>query len=162
MESTAVEAVRKSVVVNAPITRAFEVFTSEIGDWWPASHHIGKQPYKTAVLEQRVDGRWFERAIDGSECDWGRVLAWEPPLRVLLAWGIGPDWQFEPDMEKASEVEVRFIQESPESTRVELQHRKIERHGAGAESMRSSVDAQGGWQGVLELFRKGVEDRRRA
>jgi uncharacterized protein YndB with AHSA1/START domain len=155
MESTAIEAVRKSFAVDVPIDHAFHVFTARLGEWWPATHHIGKQPYQTSFMEPRVGGRWYERGADGSECDWGHVLAWEPPARVVLSWNIGMDWQYNPDMSKASEVEVRFISEEPKRTRIEFEHRHIERHGEGAEKLRASVD--GGWVGVLDLFRKLCE-----
>ena len=156
MQSETVAPVLKTVVVNAPRERAFKIFTEFFGGWWPSSHHIGKQPYETAILEGRLGGRWYERATDGTECEWGRVLAWEPPARVVLSWQIGPEWQQVPDVSKASEVEVRFIVESPSTTRVELEHRHLERHGAGSDNMRTQVDSPGGWGLIVELFQSFV------
>lgn len=150
MEVIAIEPVRKSVVVDTPIERAFELFTARFGDWWPTDHHIGKQAYENSFIEPRAGGRWYERAIDGSECDWGRVIEWDPPHRVLLSWKIRPDWQADADDAKASEVEVRFISESPGATRVELEHRHLERHGDGADQYRTALNS--GWPGVLQKF----------
>src|SRR5919204_2698522 len=118
-EQTAELAVRRSITVEAAQDRAFEVFTEGISTWWLLeSHHIGSQVPEAAVLEPRSGGRWFERAPDGSECDWGRVIEWEPPHRVLLGWHLGPDWEYDPSESRATEVEVRFIAEGPGTTRV--------------------------------------------
>jgi len=146
--------VRKTLNVNVPIEQAFAVFTEKMGAWWPATHHIAKQPFLEIEVEGRSGGRWFERAADGSECDWGRVLAWEPPNRVVFAWHLQGDFKFDPNPEKASEVEVRFFAEGAGKTRVELEHRNFERHGAGWEQLRTSVDSPGGWTAVLEGFVK--------
>lgn len=159
MQSETVAPVLKTVVVNAPRERAFKIFTEFFGGWWPSTHHIGKQPYETAILEGRMGGRWYERATDGTECEWGRVLAWEPPARLVLSWHLQPDWQYDPDPTKASEVEVRFIAESGASTRVELEHRLIERHGAGSDGMRTQVDSEGGWGMIVELYQSFVNER---
>jgi uncharacterized protein YndB with AHSA1/START domain/uncharacterized damage-inducible protein DinB len=150
----AVEApVKKSIVVKASVEHAFKVFTEGVDSWWPRSHHIGKQPLVKAVIETHVGGRCFGREADGTECDWGRVLAWEPPHRFVLAWQIkSPSWQYEPDLAKASEVEVRFTAEPGGTTRVDLEHRHFERHGAGADQMRAGVDSPNGWSGLLEMF----------
>jgi len=148
-------AVRRSITVDAPVERAFAVFTDGLGTWWPHDYSVGGQPMQTAVIEPRQGGRWLERAADGTECPWGRVLAWEPPHRVMLSWQITPEWQPEPDPEKASEIEVRFVAESPQTTRVEREHRGFERHGTGGDSMRESVG--GGWGGLLELFAKAAQ-----
>lgn len=161
MQSEVVAPVLKSVVVNAPQERAFKIFTEFFGGWWPSTHHIGKQPYETAILEGRLGGRWYERATDGTECEWGRVLAWEPPAKVVLSWHIGADWQYDPDPEKASTVEVRFIPESASATRVELEHRNIERHGAAGDNLRQQVDSPGGWGTVLELYQQFTHDAAR-
>jgi uncharacterized protein YndB with AHSA1/START domain len=139
-------------VVNAPQGRAFKIFTEFFGGWWPSTHHIGKHPYETAILECGPGGRWYERATDGAECDWGKVLIWEPPAKLVLSWHLGSDWQYDPDPAKASEVEVRFIAESPSQTRVELEHRYIERHGVGSDDIRSKVDSPGGWGLLTELY----------
>jgi uncharacterized protein YndB with AHSA1/START domain len=144
-------AVRKTIVVNVPQAHAFLVFTEKHGSWWPlASHHIGAQAAQTAILEPRAGGRWYERGVDGSECDWGRVLVWDPPQRLVLSWEIGADWKH--DSSLSTEVEVRFIAEGPRTTRVELEHRDLERFGEKAQAMRSAFDSEGGWTGILQLF----------
>jgi len=147
--------VRKSVRVAAPPARAFDVFTTGIGRWWPKSHHIGPAELDMLVIEPRAGGRWYERDVDGSECECGKVLVWEPPSRLILAWQIDADWKFNPKL--VTEVEVRFIPDGPDATRVELEHRDIERFGEGAEAMRESIDAEGGWSGLLQLFKQSVE-----
>jgi len=144
--------VRKSVRVNAPPARAFEVFTARFDSWWPKSHHIGKAAVKEVVIEPRAGGRWYEKGEDGSECEWGKVLAWEPPSRVILSWHINS--RFEPDETLESEVEIRFIPDGANATRVELEHR-IE--ASDADVLRASVDSPGGWSGLLEIFRQTAE-----
>jgi len=150
-QSTAAPA-RTSIVVEAPIARAFEVFTADIGSWWPPSHHILEGELAEMVFEPRVGGHVYDRATDGSECRWARVLAYEPPDRVVFSWDINLQWQIETDPERTSEVEVRFVAENATRTRVELEHRHIERHGDGWESMRASVGSPDGWAGGLEAF----------
>ena len=152
MQSETLAPVLKSVVVNAPRERAFKIFTEFFGGWWPSTHHIGKQPYETAILEGKVGGRWYERATDGTECEWGRVLEWDPPAKVVLSWHLQPDWEYDPDPEKASEVEVRFIAQSGASTLVELEHRNLERHGEAAAKLRAGVD--GGWGPIVDQYGK--------
>jgi uncharacterized protein YndB with AHSA1/START domain len=143
--------VRKSVLVNAPQAHAFAVFTEQHGTWWPLkTHHIGADPAQTAIIEPAVGGRWFERSSDGAECDWGRVLVWEPPHRIVLSWDIGADWKYDPKL--GTEVEVRFISEGPDTTRVELEHRRLERYGAQADTMRATFDSERGWSGILRGF----------
>jgi uncharacterized protein YndB with AHSA1/START domain len=146
--------VQKELSVNLPVERVFAVFTQKMAAWWPATHHIAKQPFVEIEVEPRAGGRWFERAADGSECDWGRVLAWEPPHRVVFSWHLQGDFKFDPNPEKASEVEIRFFAESDDKTRLELEHRKLERHGTGWEQVRTNVGAPGGWTFVLESFAK--------
>jgi uncharacterized protein YndB with AHSA1/START domain/uncharacterized damage-inducible protein DinB len=154
MTSVAEAPVKKSIAVKASVDHAFKVFTEGFDTWWPRSHHIGKQPLVKAVIETRAGGRCFGREADGTECDWGRVLSWEPPHRFVLAWQINPAWQYEPDLAKASEVEVRFTAEAGGMTRVDLEHRYFERHGDGADKVRSSVDSAGGWGSLLQQFAK--------
>jgi uncharacterized protein YndB with AHSA1/START domain len=149
--------VHKSISVKAPVERAFQVFTDGIDTWWPRSHHIGKAPLEKNVIEPRVNGRCYGRSIDGTECEWGSILVWEPPRRFVLAWQITPDWQYEPDRSRASEVEVRFTAEPGGSTRVDLEHRHFERHGTGGATIRTSVDSQNGWGGLLQLFATEAE-----
>lgn len=144
--------VRKSLTVQASVDFAFRVFTEEFDAWWPRTHHIGKSPMKKAIVEGRVGGRCYTEQIDGTDCDWGTVLAWEPPHRFVLAWQIEGDWTYQPDVAKSSEVDVRFTAEPDGSTRVDLEHRHLERHGAGASAMRTAVDSPNGWTGLLQLF----------
>jgi uncharacterized protein YndB with AHSA1/START domain len=146
--------VRRAVSVKATPERAFAIFTSDMGRWWPASHHIGKAPYKTSVLEPREGGRWYEIGEDGSECEWGRVLAWEPPGRLVLAWQLTAQFAYDPDF--VSEVEIRFTPEADGRTRVELEHR-LEAYGEAAEGVRTGVGAPGGWQKILELYAEAAQ-----
>jgi uncharacterized protein YndB with AHSA1/START domain len=141
--------VRKSVRVAAPPDRAFEVFTAGIGRWWPKTHHIGASDLDTLVIEPRAGGRWYERGVDGVECEVGKVLVWEPPARLVLGWQLTPDWKYDPDL--ITEVEVRFIAEGS-ATRVELEHRNLERLGDRAEALRQQIDSPDGWSGLLQLF----------
>jgi uncharacterized protein YndB with AHSA1/START domain len=145
--------VRKSIRVNARPEHAFEVFTSGLGRWWPLEHGIGKTPRQAVAMETRLDGRWYERAEDGTETSVGRIVVWEPPRRFVMTWDINSQWK--PDTTVASEVEVQFIPDGA-GTRVELEHRNFERMGAeGGEKMRKDVN--GGWPGLLELFKKEAE-----
>lgn len=156
MNATIVEPVRRTVTVGISVERAFELFTGGFARWWPLdSHHIGEQPAETAVVEPRAGGRWFERAADGTECDWGRVLAWEPPHRLVLSWHLNADWAYDPDVSRASEIEVSFVQDG-DATRVELEHRNLERHARGDE-IRLAISGDGGWSGLLQLFREAAE-----
>jgi hypothetical protein len=143
--------VRKEIVVEASQARAFRVFTEEHGLWWPlASHHIGEKPAETAIIEPRAGGRWFERAADGSECLWGKVAVWDPPGRLVLSWEIGATWKHDESI--ATEVEVRFVVLGPALTRIELEHRMLERLGDAAETMRGAFDSEGGWSGILKAY----------
>jgi uncharacterized protein YndB with AHSA1/START domain len=151
-------AVRKSISVSADVNRAFRVFTEGMDTWWPRAHHIGSSPLKKAIVEGRVGGRCYSEQMDGTECDWGQVLVWEPPHRFVMAWMISPQWKYEPDLAKASEMEVRFTPEPGGRTRVDLEHRYFERHGAGGDTMRTTVDSPNGWSGLLQLYRARVEE----
>lgn len=144
--------VRKSIVVNAPIDRAFTVFTERIGSWWPDDHHILQAKLAEMVFEPRVGGHVYDRGVDGSECRWARVLAYEPPTRVVISWDINLQWQLEADPKKTSEIEVRFIPVTAGQTRIELEHRGLERHGEGWEQMRDAVSSPGGWSRGLQIF----------
>jgi uncharacterized protein YndB with AHSA1/START domain len=137
--------VRRQIVVNAPLAKAFEVFTQRFGDFKPREHNMLKSPIVATVFEPRVGGHIYDRGEDGSECRWARILAFEPPQRVVFSWDISPRWQIETNPELTSEVEVRFVAETPQRTRVELEHRHIDRHGAGWESVRDGVDNDQGW-----------------
>jgi uncharacterized protein YndB with AHSA1/START domain len=145
-------AVRRTITVRASQQRAFEVFTARLGEWWPRDYHIGPAPMTDFILEPKVGGRWYELDEDGTQCDCGRVLAYEPPERLVLAWQLNEQWQYDADPSHASEVEVRFIAEGPAQTRVDLEHRGFERHGSGAEAVRGGIDGPTGWTGVLELY----------
>jgi uncharacterized protein YndB with AHSA1/START domain len=144
--------VRKSVKVGASLEQAFRVFTQGFDTWWPRTHSIGGSPLQAAVIEGKVGGRCYQRSVDGSECDWGRILVWEPPSRFVLAWQLNPQWQHEPDITRASEVEITFTSEADGLTRVDLEHRHFDRHGAGADQMRRGVDSPEGWGGLLQMY----------
>jgi uncharacterized protein YndB with AHSA1/START domain len=150
--------VRKSIVVEAPIERAFTVFTDDFGSVKPREHNLLEVEIAETVFEPREGGHVYDRGVDGSECRWGRVLAYQPPNRVVFSWDISPQWQLEADPEKTSEVEVRFVAETPDRTRVELEHRNLERHGEGWEGVRESVDSPGGWPLYLQRFAEVVTD----
>jgi uncharacterized protein YndB with AHSA1/START domain len=147
--------VRAEIVVDAPLEHAFTVFTDGIDSWWVRSHTIGKELAKM-VLEPRVGGRAYGIDVDGGESDWGRVLAYEPPTRVVISWDITLAWKREPNPAKTSEFEVRFIPEGPDRTRVELEHRNLERHGEGWEAMRDAVGSPNGWDAGLQNLAKAV------
>jgi uncharacterized protein YndB with AHSA1/START domain len=156
MSSTTEEAVvRKSVRVQAAIERAFSVFVEQMETWWPAHHHIGKEPFQTIVVEPRTGGRWFECDAKGVQCDWGTVLAWDPPHKVSLSWHLGPDFKFNPDLAFASEVEIRFVPDGS-ATLVELEHRGIERHGEGHEQLRAIMESPDAWTGTLAAFANAI------
>ena len=147
--------VRKSIVVNTDPARAFEIFTRNIGRWWPRDKTIGSSPQSDVVLEPGVGGRWYEVGQDNSQCNWGKVLVWAPPERLVLAWQIGSDWKFDPRL--ITEVEIRFTPEEAasggqERTRVDLEHRGLENLGAAAERLRAAFDSDNGWAGVLRGF----------
>ena len=158
-QATATTTVRTSIVVEAPIERAFRVFTEDFGRFKPREHNLLGVEIAETVFEPRVGGHLYDRGVDGSECRWARVLAYEPPERVVFSWDISPQWQVETDLEKTSEVEVRFVAETPRRTRVELEHRHLERHGAGWEGVREGVGGEDGWPRYLrayaELFATG-------
>jgi uncharacterized protein YndB with AHSA1/START domain len=144
--------IRTSIVVEAPIERAFKVFTEGFGSFKPREHNLLQVELAATVFEPRVGGRLYDRGVDGSECRFARVLAYEPPHRVVISWDISPQWQIETDFDKTSEVEVRFTAETPERTRVDLEHRNLERHGAGWEGVREGVSGDDGWPLYLKRF----------
>lgn len=152
MTQTAAEVVRREIIVEAPIDKAFAVFTRRFGDFKPREHNLLAAPIAETVFEPHVGGAIYDRATDGSECRWARVLAYEPPDRVVFSWDIGPTWQLETEAENTSEVEVRFFADSPERTRVELKHRNLDRHGPGWESVRDGVADDAGWPLYLERY----------
>jgi len=150
--------VRTSIVVGAPIERAFKVFTEDFDRIKPREHNMLAVDIEETVLEPRAGGRIYDRGVDGSECSWARVLAFEPPDRLVFSWDISPRWQIETDLENSSEVEVRFIAETAERTRVELEHRHLDRHGAGWESARDGVSGDQGWPLYLKRYAEVVAD----
>ncbi|MGD9750500.1 MAG: SRPBCC family protein [Acidimicrobiia bacterium] len=148
--------VRRELVVPAAVDRAFQVFVDHFDLWWPRGHHLGGAELDRCVLEPRDGGRWYEVCVDGSECDWGRVLAWEPPGRLLLSWQIDGSFRFEPDPARASEVEITFEALDATSTKVALEHRHLERM-AGAEGGRAAIDGEGGWTAILRGYAAAVD-----
>jgi uncharacterized protein YndB with AHSA1/START domain len=154
IEHETVAPVRKTITVKTSLEHAFHVFTAGFDSWWPKSHHIGPSPMTKGILEGRAGGRCYSEQQDGTEWDWGSVLAWEPPHRLVIAWQIAPIWKYEPSLAKSSEVEIRFTPLAGGETRVDLEHRHLERHGAGAAEMRKSIDGEGGWGALLDFFAK--------
>jgi len=147
--------VRKQLTVNASQQRAFDLFTREMSRWWPATHSILKSPLKEYVIEPHVGGRWYAIAEDGSTGQTGYVIEWQPPHRVVLAWQLSAEWQFDPKL--ITEVEVLFIAQGANTTRVELEHRHLQRMGEKGAQVRTMVDAPGGWTAVLESFKQCAE-----
>jgi uncharacterized protein YndB with AHSA1/START domain len=150
--------VRTDVVVNAPADRAFKVFTERVDRIKPREHNMLGADIAESVFEPRVGGRVYDRGVDGSECQWGRVLAYEPPERIVFSWDISPAWQIESDLDKASEVEIRFVADGPDRTRVQLEHRHLDRHGDGWEGTREGVGGDQGWPLYLTRFAAAVDD----
>ena len=143
--------VRKVVTVRAPVEVAWRVFTEQMGAWWPlATYKIGSAKAVNAIIEPRVGGRWYERGEDGSTCDWGSVLVWQPCSRLVLSYDITADWQYDPNLK--TELEIRFLPEGPDVTRVELEHRRLDRYGDRREQMRRIFDTEGDWGKLLDLF----------
>jgi uncharacterized protein YndB with AHSA1/START domain len=157
MSTSTIPAIHGSTTVGLPVDRAFRFFTESFGAWWPADYHIGQADLADAVLEPRVGGRWYERGVDGSECDWGRVLEWEPPRRLVVTWQINGEWQFDPDPAHASEIEVRFTADGPGQTKVDLEHRHLDRLVNG-QAIADTIGRGGGWSSVLETFTKAAVD----
>ena len=149
--------VRKSITVKASVEHAFQVFTEGFDTWWPRGHHIGTAPLKKAIIEGRVGGRCYSEQIDGTECPWGSVLAWEPHTRLVLEWGVNADWQYDPELK--TEIEVRFIAQGERTTRVELEHRRLDRYGARRDEMRRVYDTEGDWGKLLESFARLAEQQ---
>jgi uncharacterized protein YndB with AHSA1/START domain len=156
MTSVAESSVRKSVTVNSSQQRAFDLFTTGFDIWWPRSHHIGKSPMKKAIIESGVGGRCYTTQEDGTECDWGQILEWDPPHRFVIAWQITHEWGYEPDLARSSEVEVSFTPVTG-GTRVDLEHRHFERMGPQGDAMRVGVGGPGGWPSLLDRFKAQAE-----
>jgi hypothetical protein len=150
--------VRKNVRVRASAARAFNVFTEGLDTWWPKTHHIGSSPMTRGIMEGQVGGRCHSEQADGTECQWGQIVSWEPPTRFVMARQVTPDWKFEPDLSKCSEVEVRITSYADGTTWVELEHRHFECRGQGGDAMRKPVSAPGRWSQLMELFRAKAEE----
>jgi uncharacterized protein YndB with AHSA1/START domain len=155
----AATSVRTSIVVEASIERAFAVFTEDFGRFKPREHNMLGVEIAETVFEPRVGGRLYDRGVDGSECHWARVLVYDPPHRVVFSWDISPQWRVETDLNRTSEVEVRFTAESAARTRVDLEHRNIDRHGVGWEGVRDGVNAGDGWPLYLQRFATVLAER---
>ncbi len=160
--------VRKSLRVEVPVERAFSVFVEQMEVWWPASHHLGATPFEMIVVEPRVGGRWYERNVEGQQCDWGTVLAWDPPRHVAFSWHVAPPrragadptkWEYDADMARASRVDVRFEAEGAESTLVELVHSGLERHGADHAQLRAAFEAPNAWSGILAAYAQAANGK---
>jgi len=147
--------VRKELTIHASQKQAFQTFTKELDLWWPRSHHIGKVEMKQAVLETKEGGRWYEIGVDGSECNWGKVLIWNPPRKLVLAWQITAEWQYDPNF--LTEVEANFIEQGPNLTHFTLEHRNIDRFGEKAQQIWGAFDSDGGWTGIIREFAKVAE-----
>lgn len=152
MTSAQSAVVRHDITVNAPLEKAFRVFTERFGEFKPREHNLLSVPIEETVVEPHVGGRIYDRGVDGSVCAWARVLIVEPPHRFVFSWDIGPTWQLESDPARCSEVEVRFTAETDDRTRVSLEHRHIERHGDGWDSVASGVGGDTGWPLYLDRF----------
>ena len=149
--------VQRSIVVEAPLDQAFKIFAEQFDRVKPREHNLLQAEIAESVFEPRVGGSVYDRGVDGSECRWARVLAYEPPRRFVISWDVNLQWQLETDRDKASEVDVRFTAIGPDRTRVELEHRNIERHGPGWEQMRDAVGSPGGWPAGMNAFAERVE-----
>ena len=152
MTQVAAGVVSRQVVVDVPIEQAFAAFTERFGDFKPREHNLLQVAIAETVFEPKVGGHILDRGVDGSECRWARVLVYEPPDRVVFSWDIGPQWQVESDPNMTSEVEVQFVAETPQRTRVELEHRNLDRHGPGWESVRDGVAHDQGWPLYLSRY----------
>jgi uncharacterized protein YndB with AHSA1/START domain len=155
---TDVQPIRKSVTVNAPVEQAFALFVDRFDAIKPREHNLLAVPIAKTVFEPRVGGHIYDVGADGSECRWARILLYEPPTRLVFSWDIGPTWQLEPDRSRTSEVEVRFIAESDVQTRVELEHRHLERHGSDWQSVADGVRGEAGWPLYLHLYAEAVRN----
>ena len=146
------DAVRRTLEVRCSVERAFEVFAGNMGSWWPTAHHLGDQPFADVRIEPFEGGQWYEVDGGGNRCPWGRVLAYHPPNRLLLAWHLNTEFKYDPDVAHSSEVELRFIPVQAQLTRVEFEHRHLRRHGAGYEELIRSVGSDAGWGSILDAY----------
>jgi uncharacterized protein YndB with AHSA1/START domain len=144
--------VHLQIVVKAPVERAFRVFTEEFDRIKPREHNLLRVEIAETIFEPRVGGHVYDRGVDGSECRWARVLVYEPPHRLVISWDISPQWQIETNPEHTSEVEIHFVAEGSNRTRVELEHRNLDRHGQGWQAERDAVRNEGGWPLYFQRF----------
>ena len=148
--------VKKSINIQAAQDIVWRVFTEKMRTWWPLAYYkIGTANAIDAVIEPFLGGRWYERGDDGSTCDWGTVLVWEPYSRLVLSWDISADFQYDPNLK--TELELRFIPEGRNGTRVELEHRYLDRYGARRDEMRRIYDSEGDWGKLLQSFAQAAE-----
>lgn len=152
-----VQPIRKEIVVQAPTDTCFEVFTSGMGTWWNPAYSIGGEPIASVIVEPRHDGRWFERGDQGSECDWGRVLVWDPPHRIVLTWQITPSWTYDADL--LTELDITFEDAGQAATHVTLEHRGLDAFGDQADMVRGIFDSPQGWPGLLDRFAAATHDQ---
>ncbi len=157
MTSTTIPSLHGRATVDLPQADAFAFFTGSMTRWWPAEYHIGAADMTETIVEPREGGRWYERGSDGTECDWGRVLTWDPPQRLVVTWQINGSWQFDDDPDHASEIEITFTPDGPHRTVVELEHRHLERLVDGQALRDGIAQGGGGWSTVLEGFAKVAE-----
>jgi uncharacterized protein YndB with AHSA1/START domain len=151
--------IQKSITVDAPIERAFHVFTQEMTSWWPPEHHLLDAPLREMVVEPRAGGDIYDVGTDGSTCRWARVLEYDPPTLFVFSWDINLQWQIETDHDRTSEVAITFTAEGENRTRVDLEHRNLDRHGDGWEKMRDAVGSDNGWMIGLRRFADAVAQR---
>ena len=144
MTAATLPPIESKTTMNLPVEHAFQVFTASFGSWWPHEYHIEHADVADVILESHEGGRWYERGVDGTECDWGRVLAWEAPDRIVFTWQINGSWQFDPDPTHASEIEVRFHADGPTQTTVEVEHRYFEPLVDG-QAVHGAIHGCGGW-----------------
>jgi uncharacterized protein YndB with AHSA1/START domain len=152
MNPTSTTVVHRHVLVQAPVEAAFTTFVERFGEIKPREHNLLAAPIAETVVEQHVGGHIYDRGEDGTICRWARVLVFEPPHRLVFSWDISPQWSLETDPANTSEVEIRWIPETPERTRVELEHRHIDRHGPGWEAVQEGVAGEDGWPLYLERY----------
>ncbi|HVU94616.1 MAG TPA: SRPBCC family protein [Puia sp.] len=147
------QSIKKQLLINASQETAFRVFTERMGDWWPKSHHIGKTPPTDSIIEQKEEGRWYSIHEDGSECELGKVLVWDPFGRLLLAWQVDGNFKYDPNL--ISELEFRFHAEEPGRTRVTMEHRDLEKLMGGAKII---ADMNKGWEMILNLYKNFADE----
>jgi uncharacterized protein YndB with AHSA1/START domain len=149
-------AVRFSISVGVDVEHAFRVFTEHMSAWWPSDHHINAAPMAAAILEPRVGGRWYELGTDGSECEWGVVLAWDPPHHVAVSWHLDGDFRYDPAVDRSSRVDVRFHAQPDGTTRVELEHSGLDHHGPSWRRLRDAIATPDGWPLHLHRYALAV------